>query len=233
MSLLTIIQSAHKRLGLNSPSTATASSDPQVIQFIALAQEEGIELMRRHPWSALITEKTFTGTLGASQTGAIPSDFDRFVDETFYNRTKKRPVDGPISPADWQFTQAVAASTLVEAFRVRGTSILLTPTPTSADTYAYEYITNKWCQSSGAVAQAAWVADADTGILDEELMTDGVVWRFLRAKGFDYAEAMRTYEIQVADKFLKDGGKPRLHMGKRTSHGQVRRPYIQEGNWSL
>jgi hypothetical protein len=50
------------------------------------------------------------------------------VPESFFNRTKKRPVFGPISPQDWQFTQAVVAATLVESFRIRGTSLLLTPT---------------------------------------------------------------------------------------------------------
>ena len=34
----------------------------------------------------------------------------------------------------------------------------------------YEYISSWWCQSQTGVGQANWVADADTGILDEEIM---------------------------------------------------------------
>lgn len=232
MSFLTLIQNSAKRLGLNNPASAYNSSDNQVVQLVALAQEEGIELMRRHPWQVLTKETTFTGTAAAAQTGAIPSDFDRFVDETFFNRTKKRPVFGPISAQDWQFSQAVVATTLVESFRVRGDSILITPTPNGTDTYAYEYISNKWCQSSGGTAQTAWASDADTGILSEELMSLGVIWRFLRVKGLDYAEALRTYEIQVADKFLKDGGRRRLNFGTR-QQSLARAPFVQEGSWNL
>ena len=97
-----MIQAASKRLNLNSPTSAISSSDENTIQLVALAQEEGKSLARRHPWQILITEKTFTSTAAAAQVGAIPTDFDRFVDESFYNRTQKRPVHGPISPQDWQ-----------------------------------------------------------------------------------------------------------------------------------
>src|SRR5689334_15267256 len=120
MTLLTMVQDAHKRLGLNTPATAFASTDQQVIQFVGLAQQELKELAHRHPWSVLTKEQTFTGSLAAAQSAAVPSDFDRFVDETMFNRTKKRLVNGPISAQDWQFTQAVVATTFVEAFRLRG-----------------------------------------------------------------------------------------------------------------
>jgi hypothetical protein len=232
MSFLTLIQDSAKRLGLSNPASAYNSSDNQVIQLVALAQEEGIELAKRHPWQVLTKEKTFTGTAAAAQTGAIPDDFDRFVDESFFNRTQKHPVFGPISPQDWQFTQAVVATTLVESFRRRGNSILITPTPNGTDTYAYEYISTQWCESSGGTDQSAWAADTDTGILPEELMTLGVIWRFLRAKGFDYGEAFRTYEVQVAQAFSRDGGKRTLNMGRR-NHSMSRAPYVSEGSWNL
>jgi hypothetical protein len=233
MSLLTIIQNATRRLGLNSPTTAYASTDEQIIQMVGLAQQEGIELAHRHPWQILTTEKTFTCTAAAAQVGAFPSDFDRFIDESFFNRTQKRPVFGPIAPQDWQFTQAVVAATLVESFRVRGGSILITPTPNGTDNYAYEYISTNWCQSSGLVGQATWAADADTSLLDEEAIALGVSWRFLRAKGFDYGEAFRTYELKVADLFLRDGGKRRLNFGQRGLTGIARMPYVSEGSWPL
>jgi len=227
-----MIQAASKRLNLNSPTSAISSSDENTIQLVALAQEEGKSLARRHPWQILTTEKTFTSTAAAAQVGAIPTDFDRFVDESFYNRTQKRPVHGPISPQDWQLIQATVSTAAFESFRVRGNSILITPTPNGTDTYAYEYISRNWCESAGGTDQSSWALDTDTGILDEELMTQGIEWRFLKAKGFDYAEAFRTYEISVADKFTKDGGRARLSFGRR-GPASLHRPYIAEGSWPL
>ena len=232
MAFLGMIQDAARRLQITSPSLAYNSTDQNVIALVAMAQEEGKSLARRHPWQVLTAEKTFTGTAAAAQTGAIPADFDRFVDESFFNRTQKRQLQGPISPQDWQFTQAVVATTITEAFRVRGNSILITPTPNGTDTYAYEYISKNWCESSSGTDQSAWASDTDTGILDEELMTQGIVWRFLKAKGFDYAEAFRTYEMSVADKFGKDGGRRRLSFGQR-GPSPYPRIYVPDGSWPL
>lgn len=234
MSFLTLIQNSAKELGLASPSSAYASTDQQVIQLVALAQREGTELMQDFDWQVLTTEKTFTSVALADQTtaSAVPSDFDRFVPETFFNRSKKRPVFGPISAQDWQFTQAVVATTLVESFRQRGNAILITPVPEAGDTYAYEYISKNFCESSGGTDQAAWAADTDVGILPEALMTMGVIWRFLKAKGFDYAEAFRTYEIAKAKAQAKDGGKRRFNLAHRTTN-YPRAPYVQEGSWNL
>lgn len=234
MSFLTLIQASARRLGLSSPSSAYASSDNQVIQLVALAQQEGIELAEGFDWKVLTKEKTFTGTAAAAQVGALASDYDRHVPETFFNRTQKRPIFGPISPADWQFTQAVVGTTIVESFRLRGGSLLLTPTPNGTDSYAYEYISNQWCQSNVSVAQSAWAADTDTGILSEEVMTLGVIWRFLKAKGFDYAEVFRTYELAKGRAQTKDGGGKRtIRMGAQASHQRARAPFIAEGSWNL
>lgn len=231
MTFLAVIQNSCDRLGLTRPSVAYTSSDPQIRQLLGLAQQEGKELAKRHAWQKLTKEKTFTATATEEQSSAVPSDFDRFIDETMFNRSRKRPVFGPITPQEWQFTKSVVSTTIVEHWRQRGDSIMLTPTPTAGDTYAYEYVAVNWCQSEAGTAQSAWAADTDTGILPEELMTDGVVWRFLRAKGFDYAEAMRTYELQVAQAVARDGGKKNLNAG-RNRH---LKPgiFVPDGNWSV
>lgn len=233
MSLLTLIQNASGRAGVIRPSSAFSSTDLQVQQLVGMAQQEGIELAEGFEWKILTKEKTFTCTAAAAQTGAIASDFDRFLPETFFNRSQKRPVFGPISAQEWQFTQAVVATTLVESFRVRGSDILITPTPNGTDSYAYEYIGNKWCQSSGGTAQSAWAADTDTGILSEEIMTLGVIWRFRKSKGLDYDEDFRTYEMAKARAQTKDGGRRRLNFARRNMAGLARAPFIQEGSWNL
>ena len=234
MSLLTIVQNACDRAGLTRPSTAYANTELQIRQLVALAQQEGLELSKRHAWQALVTEKTFTSTAAETQTGAIPSDFDRFVDGTFFNRTAKRPVQGPMTAQEWQFHKSVVASTIIEAFRQRGNSVLITPAPTATTTtYAYEYVTKNFCESSGGTDQSAWAADTDTGLLSEELMTLGVVWRFKKAKGLDYGEDFRAYETMVAQAIARDGGKPTLNVGTSKDLRRARAPFVQDGSWNL
>ena len=53
-------------------------------------------------------------------------------------------------------------------------------------------------------------ADTDTGILDEELMTLGLKWRWKKSKGLDYAEDFSSYEIRVQKAMQNDGAKMRI-----------------------
>ena len=235
MSLLSLIQNASDRLGIVRPATVITSTDQQALRLLGFAQQEGKALARRHTWQVLTKEGTFTATATETQTNALPTDFDRWIDGTFFNRSRKRPVFGPLNAQDWQFAKSVVATVIIESFRQRGstTDILITPTATAGDSYAFEYIGKNWCQSSGAVAQSAWASDTDTGILEEELMTLGVVWRFKAGQGLDYSEEFRNYELMVAQATGRDGGRRVLNAGAYMSGRRPAAQFIQDGSWNL
>ncbi|MCR4339643.1 MAG: hypothetical protein NUW01_07125, partial [Gemmatimonadaceae bacterium] len=202
MTLLTTIQSACSKIGITRPTVVVGSTDVQVVELLDLANEEGRELTKAGQWRDLMGEKTFTTVAQAAQTSALPTDFGRFIDETFFNRSTARRVFGPISPEEWQTRQAfTAASSINSYFRLRGTgvnAILMTPTPSAGNTCAFEYIKNTWCQSSASVAQSSWAADTDTGVLDENLMALGITFRFLKKKGLGtWQAAYLHYTDQV------------------------------------
>jgi hypothetical protein len=206
MTLLSIVQDAAGRLGLARPTSVYASTDPLVVQLLGLAQEEGKALAGRHTWQALQTEYTFP-TVSGTASYALPSGFDELIKDTVFNRTRRRRMQGDLSPSQWQETQASLVTMVNPAFRIRGSLFYISPTPTAAETIAYEYVSLNWCQSAASAAQSAWAADTDTGILNEELMTLGIKWRWGKAKGLDYAEDMNTYEIEVQKKIFKDGAR--------------------------
>jgi hypothetical protein len=206
MTLLTIVQDAADRLGLTRPSTVVTSTDPLVITLLGLAQEEGKALYDRHTWQAFQTEHTFSTADGTSSY-ALPSGFDAIIKNTVFNRTRRRQMYGDLSPSQWQRTQASLVTQVNPAFRIRNSLFYISPTPTAIETVAYEYITNNWCASSGGTPQARWAADTDTGVLNEELTTLGIIWRFKSAKSLDYAEAMNDYEIAVNKAISKDGAR--------------------------
>lgn len=210
MSLLTIVRACCDRLSLNRPSVVVAANDVTHLQLLGLAQEEGKQLAREGTWRALTSEHTFTTVALAAQTSSLPTDFDWYRPDTMFNRTTRRRVAGPLSAEQWQLAQASLVTYVNPAFRMRGTSILISPTPTAGQTVAYEYITKNWCQSNASVGQAAWAADDDTALLDEELHILGIVWRWKKAKGLDYAEEFTTYQYQVAQALIRDGGRPRI-----------------------
>lgn len=196
MSLLTLIRDACDRIGVARPTVVISATDATARRLLALANEEGRQLARLG-WPILRKEQTFTSTATEAQTNAIPDDFGRFVDGTFWNRSASRPLVGPLSPQEWQDIKAHAGSGVTDSFTYRGSDILIAPTATAGQTMAFEYYSRKWCESSGGTDQAAWAADSDTGILDENLMALGIVWRFKKASGLAWQEDYAVYDAEV------------------------------------
>lgn len=209
MSLLTIVRNAADGLGLARPTTVINSQDPNAITLLAMAQEEGKTLARRHEWQALTTEHMFSTANGTSSY-SLPPDFDRILKETVFNRTRRRRMMGDLTPQQWQETQASLVTMVNPAFRIRGGAFLISPTPSATETVAYEYMTTEWCQSSGGTGRTEWLADTDTGKLSEDITTLGVIWRYRKAKGLEYGEDMNTYEMEVAKAILNDGARVRI-----------------------
>ena len=230
MSLLSIVQDVSGRLSLPQPSAVAGSPDKQVIQLLALANEEGMSLARRHPWQALVEEQTFATVASPAQGAALPADFDRFVPNSIFNRSTRRPMTGPITPRQWQWIQAQPVySTACLAFRERTGQVLIAPTPPTGETIAYEYLSRNWARSAGGAAQAAFLADTDLALLDESLIALGLRWRFLRAKGLDYAEEMASYERELEQAMARDGGSTAVSIAPRPlDPGRVNLP---DGNF--
>jgi hypothetical protein len=149
-----------------------------------------------------------------------------------WNRTSSWPVMGPLDSLEWQQRQASGTNAgMGNWFRIRGNSILFYPTPVAGDQIFFDYISRNWCLSVANVEQEAWAADADTGLINEEMMTLGVIWRFLKAKGLDYGEEFMTYERAVDHWTSVDGAKPVIDMtGQFTEHLTLT---IPEGSWDV
>jgi hypothetical protein len=216
VSLLSVIAEVTGRLALPQPTAVVGSTDQQVIQLLALTNKAGHDLAQAHNWQALMAEETFTTVNQTTQTGAIPADFDRFVPNSFYNRTTRRPVIGPVTPQQWQALAAQPSlNTVYLMFRERQGAFLMGPPsvpPPAGQTIAYEYVSKNWAKSSGGTPQASYLADTDLTYLDESLLADAVVWMFLRAKGFSYAEELATFSRNLDQQRARDGGSSALSL---------------------
>jgi len=209
VSLLTVVQRACRLLSIPVPTEVVNSTDIQVQQLYALANEEGNELAGSYDWQVMRRQHTFVTTATADQTTAVPADWDRFVANTFFNRSTQRTVIGPITPQQWQAIQAQPQLNRVYlAFIERDGQFLITPTPAAGETIAYEYVTTDWCYSSDEVPvpRSDYEADSDTAYLDEKIIVLGLRWRFLKSKGLEYSEDYRTYMSERTQRQARDGG---------------------------
>lgn len=209
-TLLSLVQQACSEIGIPEPQFLFGSSNDQEKQLIALAQREGKDFSSRANknggWQNLRTDYTFS-TVASQDSYDLPSDFEYFVQKTFWDDRYKWELIGPIAAQDKQVLRyGVVANGPRPKFYVQSNKIYLTPTPDAVYTVAYDYYSNAFCQSSGGTNQSLWAADTDVYRLDEDCFIQGMKWRFLRAKGLDYAEEFQAYEMDCERVMSRDGG---------------------------
>jgi hypothetical protein len=232
MTLLTMINGAQDTIGLNRSAAVMSSTDGNTRTLLALAQTEGQELIERYSWPVSQAEATHT-TLAAELQGVmttIAPGYAYILNGTFWDRTLTQPVTGPLSPQEWQLQKARVTTGPYSSYRIRAGSLYAYPAPASGSTWVFEYQTTYFCESSVGTDQSAWADDTDVGLLDENLMQMGIVWRFKKKNGLDYSEDFRVYEQKLANDTARVGGKKVLSMqsGGNGNTGI----YVPEGSWT-
>lgn len=232
MTILTAIQEAAVLVSLPEPSQIIGSTQETDRLLLSLARREVKELARRADWSKLTREHTFTTTASELQSSALPSNFDRILSETFWNRTTDWQVFGPLSPQEWQAYKAESLSASVRLmWQRRHDGIYLYPEPPAGEVCYYEYIINTPILAvDGTTYRTDIAADADSFLLEEELLTLGVIWRFRKQKGLSYAEELKDYEMRVQAAISADRGARTLTLTPMSA--RVNRDIVPEGDWN-
>lgn len=222
-TLLTIVSDAVRELGnIAVPSVVIAATDPTVLRMLALSNREGRDLARAAKWTVLQRLHTFTTTDGEDEY-ALPDDYDRLLPGTEWDRTDSRPLIGPLSPEQWEAIQSgsLGSSVIGTQYRIVRTAstytrtIRIEPTPDSASagaTLAFWYQSNYWCRANGGTVQGEWAADNDVSLLDRDLMTLGLIVRFKRAVGLEYASEASEYDQIFSRTVAQDRPAPTLSM---------------------
>lgn len=229
-SILELAIEVADEVSLGRPSSLVGAgvTDDDAFKIIRHMNKTCRMLATRYDWTFLQAEQTFTTVAAEAQTNAIPSDFRRFINQTFWNRTDRRPVHGPLSPRDYAYMKANVSDGIRDQYRKRGSEILVYPAPAAGETFAFEYITNYiGTDTLGTTYKAAFTDDTDIPLFDDELVILGTIWRYKKAEGQDYSEEFNEYEQRFADLIAQDGGKKNICMGGER-YGRIIKPIFED-----
>lgn len=156
----------------------------------------------------------------------MPSDFAYYMTQTAWDRNFRWQLLGPLDAQEWQVLKSgISPTGPRRRFRFMDNQFVIDPVPgfSSSDNGSvevFEYYSIAWCQSSGGLTgtpQTLWVADTDNYLLDDEALTLGIMWRYLRAKRLSYDEEYHTYELLAERLMSRDGGERNLPMNASAS----------------
>lgn len=202
MTLLTALKDAQRELSLAVTSSMVSDGQETQNLLYRLANKAAKDVLRRPEYRLPLLERehSFTATTGATlQTSGKPSDFDRIIPDTIWNRSTDKKVAGPLDQEEWAIANGLPISSNIEQYAMlRYDGLHIFPAPTVGDTIAYQYRINTPVQATGGGAyKTVFSADSDVYLLGDELLTLDVVWRYKREKGRDYAENLKDFELAL------------------------------------
>lgn len=167
---------------------------------------------------------------------AFPSDFDRPVDRTQWDKSKHWEMVGPQTAQQWEWLKSGWISTGPRIrFRPLGGYFATWPPLGATEGLSYEYVSKFWVLATAATTPAptkqAFSVDTDTCIFPDAMMRALIRLKYFEAKGFDTTALYRDFTAQRDLAKANDAGSPTLSMAPRLSSDLIGWDNIPDSNF--
>lgn len=237
MSLLTLVQRFCLVNGMTRPNIVVSSQDQTVLQYLGILNELLDEILQDSKYQAF-TKEALWNCIAQEDQGAVtdlaPDGFLFFHNQTFFDRTLRRPLFGPVEDDEWQALKAIPNPGPFYKFRVRGDRFLINPVPAAPlSLIAFEYASNHGVVAVDNSTKQYFTADTDRPVLPEALMQRGLSYRWKQIKGLPYQADETSYRGQLNN--IISNSKPRRVMSLGTGNDFNIRPgiFVPSGNWNV
>lgn len=190
MTLLTMAKELARNVGEPVPASIIGATDRSAIEILDFANEVGEELHRRADWGALVQTGTVTAT-GTAGALSLPSGFTRFTGGICMTAATGSTVR-PLTRAEW--ATLTPSEGVPRYFLLENDTVRLWPYPALGANLSVTYIDSDWCDGG-----AAFSTDTDNTVFPDDLFTLGMIVRWRRQKGMDYADLEAEFEAMLAD----------------------------------
>lgn len=205
MTVGTAIAKAALRVSGDRLGSAFSNTAQIAVELCDLANEVAADIAESHQWQALTKIATFTGD-GVQTAFDRPADYDRMLIGGGLQRQGSWLWDYRHVPSvqEWLHIQNGGFVGLRNAWIMLGDQFQLDPAPTGVTNFPY--ISNLIARAEDGALKREFDQDNDTFVLDEKLLTLGMIWRYREQKGLEYAEDMMNYEASLSQRQVRDAG---------------------------
>lgn len=210
MAVLDAMQKAALRLIGRKPATFFGASGNFEQEITDWVNEVAADVARYQDWQALQSVATITGDGSLAQFD-LPADYDRMmlssrVDDLagwFWGYASFEDLS--------QFLRAEASgfNPWPGGWIISGNKLKFSPAPAAGQTATFPYVSKNYARASDATPKAQFDADTDGFVLDERLLTLGLVWRWRENKKLDASGDQEAFVKALDEYGAKDkGAKP-------------------------
>ena len=237
MSVLSLIQQHCRITALSVPTGVFGSTNTTTQQLLGILYQLLDEIVTEAKFNVITREALFNAVAGEDQgpmDTLAPYGYQWAYFETFYDRTLRRPLYGPIDESQWQALKAIPNPGPFYKFRIRGDHLLLNPpmvTPLSQ--IAFEYASSWGVTDAAGVPKATITADTDLFAFPENILQRGLAYRWKQEKGLPYQADETAYWNLLNNYIARD--KVRIRINLANPNPVDIRPgiFVPSGNWSV
>ena len=147
---------------------------------------------------------------------AMPSDYQRMVNKTQYNKSNRWSVIGPKDAQEWQWLKASYVTTGPRMrFRIAGNKFVVWPMPTAQVILGFEYQSGSWVVAADGSYKTKFSADTDTSIFPDRLLVLGTKLKYFQIKGFDTTSLQADFAREVSKFKAQDAGADTLSLAPK------------------
>lgn len=182
------------------------STNQDAMEMSDLINEVARDIVDSHDWRDLTKIHTFTGN-GSQTAFPKPADCDRMVLASLVDRPGSWLWGYCSVPSlnDWMTITTNGFGRIEPgSWILLGGEFQFYPAPSGDAQMAY--ISKNYARSESGTAKAGFESDDDEFVLDDRLLTLGLIWRWKAQKGLEYAEDMATYEMALSRAQGRDKG---------------------------
>ncbi len=225
MTVLSAIQQACPRLGLAVPSAVFASTDRDAVELARLANVAARRIARAHPWQALKREATITGD-GSTEDFDFEDDYHWIPGgNELWSSAFQRPLRQITDENTWLGLTVQSSSFIENVWTIYADQIHIKNALDTDVTAKYFYQSRNWAVDAGDDPIAAFSADDDTFVLDEDLLCEAIIYLWKQDKGGAYAQYMDDYAGMLEQEIGREKGPRRMAVGRARIPAGVKRSW--------
>jgi hypothetical protein len=146
---------------------------------------------------------------------SLPSDYDRMIERTMWDKSRRWQLVGPQTAQQWQWLKSGWISTGPRIrFRIMDGYFQIYPGVTTGDVLGFEYHSTGWV-NPGASSKNLFSLDSDTCVFNDRLMINGIKLRYFGVKGFDTTTFSQDYSRELDRAKASDSPQDTLSMAPR------------------
>lgn len=220
MTILSIVQDASMKIGLEKPDAVFASTDRDMLEMQEVIADAASDILSCHDWQKLQTIKTITGD-DASEAFALPTDYERMLEgASMWSSKWTWAFNHIVNPDTWLEYQVVPYTFVNGNWMLYGNEIHVLPIMLSTETLKFFYVSNLIVTNAASSAISAFSTDTDTFNLDEKLLRLAIIYKWKQKKSQAHAQEMDDFEAYKIYLIGKDAGsKPVVSGRKRMPRG--------------